>query len=86
MAFQRGKGQKYVHFLKMCLPVALLSRFSSQNTALHLAAKEGHAKAVRLLLDYGAKILLNKAVASFFHEAIHNRRKDVVSAVILHKR
>uniref|UniRef100_A0A8B9TAX1 Transient receptor potential cation channel subfamily A member 1 n=1 Tax=Anas platyrhynchos TaxID=8839 RepID=A0A8B9TAX1_ANAPL len=56
------------------------------NTALHLAAKEGHAKAVRLLLDYGAKILLNKAVASFFHEAIHNRRKDVVSAVILHKR
>uniref|UniRef100_A0A8C9F4I0 Transient receptor potential cation channel subfamily A member 1 n=1 Tax=Pavo cristatus TaxID=9049 RepID=A0A8C9F4I0_PAVCR len=51
------------------------------NTALHLAAKEGHAKAVRLLLDYGAKILLNKAVASFFHEAIHNRRKDVVSVV-----
>ncbi|XP_041268760.1 transient receptor potential cation channel subfamily A member 1 [Onychostruthus taczanowskii] len=56
------------------------------NTALHLAAREGHAKAVRLLLDYGAKILFNKAVASFFHEAIHNRRKDVVSAVILHKR
>ncbi|NXO12235.1 TRPA1 protein, partial [Oriolus oriolus] len=56
------------------------------NTALHLAAREGHAKAVRLLLDYGAKILFNKAVASFFHEAIHNRRKEVVSAVILHKR
>ncbi|KAM7069870.1 transient receptor potential cation channel subfamily A member 1 [Acridotheres tristis] len=56
------------------------------NTALHLAAREGHAKAVRLLLDYGAKILFNKAVASFFHEAIHNRRKDVVSTVILHKR
>uniref|UniRef100_A0A8C6J698 Transient receptor potential cation channel subfamily A member 1 n=1 Tax=Melopsittacus undulatus TaxID=13146 RepID=A0A8C6J698_MELUD len=56
------------------------------NTALHLAAREGHAKAVRLLLDYGAKILFNKALASFFHEAIHNRRKDVVSAVILHKR
>ncbi|KFW88052.1 Transient receptor potential cation channel subfamily A member 1, partial [Manacus vitellinus] len=56
------------------------------NTALHLAAREGHAKAVRLLLDYGAKILFNKALATFFHEAIHNRRKDVVSAVILHKR
>ncbi|XP_075776642.1 transient receptor potential cation channel subfamily A member 1 [Pelodiscus sinensis] len=56
------------------------------NTALHLAAKEGHAKAVRLLLDCGAKIILNKASASFFHEAIHNRRKDVVSAVILNKR
>ncbi|XP_074843185.1 transient receptor potential cation channel subfamily A member 1 isoform X2 [Carettochelys insculpta] len=56
------------------------------NTALHLAAKEGHAKAVRLLLDCGAKIILNKASASFLHEAIHNRRKDVVSAVILNKR
>lgn len=64
----------------------LLSCLSAQNTALHLAAREGHAKAVRLLLDYGAKILFNKAVASFFHEAIHNRRKDVVSVIILHKR
>uniref|UniRef100_A0A8D0C5L2 Transient receptor potential cation channel subfamily A member 1 n=1 Tax=Salvator merianae TaxID=96440 RepID=A0A8D0C5L2_SALMN len=56
------------------------------NTALHLAAREGHAKAVRLLLDDGAKILLNKVDASFLHEAIHNGRKEVVSAVILHKR
>lgn len=70
----------------MILIDALLSYFPVQNTALHLAAREGHAKAVRLLLDYGAKILFNKALASFFHEAIHNRRKDVVSVVILHKR
>ncbi|XP_042320382.1 LOW QUALITY PROTEIN: transient receptor potential cation channel subfamily A member 1 [Sceloporus undulatus] len=56
------------------------------NTALHLAAREGHAKAVRLLLDDNAKILLNKTEASFLHEAIHNGRKDVVNAVILHKR
>nr|XP_060631461.1 transient receptor potential cation channel subfamily A member 1 [Anolis sagrei ordinatus] len=56
------------------------------NTALHLAAKEGHAKAVRLLLDDNAKILLNKSDASFLHEAIHNGRKDVVNAIILHKR
>ncbi|XP_062985937.1 transient receptor potential cation channel subfamily A member 1 [Elgaria multicarinata webbii] len=56
------------------------------NTALHLAAKEGHAKAVRLLLDDNAKILLNKTEASFLHEAIHNRRKEVVNVVILHKR
>ncbi|KAH0617642.1 hypothetical protein JD844_016091 [Phrynosoma platyrhinos] len=56
------------------------------NTALHLAAREGHAKAVRLLLDDNAKILLNKTDASFLHEAIHNGRKDVVNAVILHKR
>uniref|UniRef100_A0A8D0HGQ3 Transient receptor potential cation channel subfamily A member 1 n=1 Tax=Sphenodon punctatus TaxID=8508 RepID=A0A8D0HGQ3_SPHPU len=56
------------------------------NTALHIAAREGHAKAVRLLLDDGAKILLNKADASFLHEAIHHRRRDVVNVVILHKR
>uniref|UniRef100_A0A6J0V738 Transient receptor potential cation channel subfamily A member 1 n=1 Tax=Pogona vitticeps TaxID=103695 RepID=A0A6J0V738_9SAUR len=56
------------------------------NTALHLAAREGHAKAVRLLLDDGAKILLNKTEASFLHEAIHCGRKEVVNAVILHKR
>nr|XP_056710881.1 transient receptor potential cation channel subfamily A member 1 [Euleptes europaea] len=56
------------------------------NTALHLAASEGHAKAVRMLLDAGAKIVLNKADASFLHEAIHSGRKDVVNAVILHKR
>ncbi|XP_058032168.1 transient receptor potential cation channel subfamily A member 1 [Ahaetulla prasina] len=56
------------------------------NTALHLAAREGHAKAVKLLLDDNAKILLNRAEASFLHEAIHNGRKDVVNAVILHKR
>lgn len=80
MAFQCGKALKYT-FIKL-----LVYCLSAQNTALHLAAREGHAKAVRLLLDYGAKILFNKAVASFFHEAIHNRRKDVVSAVILHKR
>ncbi|XP_048363786.1 transient receptor potential cation channel subfamily A member 1 [Sphaerodactylus townsendi] len=56
------------------------------NTALHLAANEGHAKAVKMLLDAGAKIVLNKTDASFLHEAIHNGRKDVVNAVILHKR
>ncbi|KAG8133687.1 hypothetical protein E2320_011453 [Naja naja] len=56
------------------------------NTALHLAAREGHAKAVMLLLDDNAKIVLNRAEASFLHEAIHNGRKDVVNATILHKR
>ncbi|XP_066480502.1 transient receptor potential cation channel subfamily A member 1 [Tiliqua scincoides] len=56
------------------------------NTALHLAAREGHSKAVRLLLEDGAKMVLNKADASFIHEAIHNGRKDVVNAIILHKR
>ncbi|XP_017351760.1 transient receptor potential cation channel subfamily A member 1a [Ictalurus punctatus] len=52
------------------------------NTALHLAARAGHVAAVRLLLSRGAQILLNRCDASFLHEAIHNGRKDVTSAVI----
>ncbi|XP_074141587.1 transient receptor potential cation channel subfamily A member 1 [Sminthopsis crassicaudata] len=56
------------------------------NTALHYAAREGHSKAVALLLDYDAEILMNKQSASFLHEAIHNRRKEVVITTIKSKR
>uniref|UniRef100_F6WSN6 Transient receptor potential cation channel subfamily A member 1 n=1 Tax=Monodelphis domestica TaxID=13616 RepID=F6WSN6_MONDO len=56
------------------------------NTALHYAAREGHAKAVALLLDYDAQILMNKQSATFLHDAIHNRRKEVVITTIRSKR
>ncbi|XP_066228535.1 transient receptor potential cation channel subfamily A member 1 [Saccopteryx leptura] len=56
------------------------------NTALHFAAREGHAKAVALLLSYDADIVLNKQHASFLHVAIHNKRKDVVLTTIRNKR
>uniref|UniRef100_A0A8C4MPJ3 Transient receptor potential cation channel subfamily A member 1 n=1 Tax=Equus asinus asinus TaxID=83772 RepID=A0A8C4MPJ3_EQUAS len=56
------------------------------NTALHFAAKEGHAKAVALLLSYGADIILNKQQASFLHVAIHNKRKEVVLTTIRNER
>ncbi|KAM6216105.1 transient receptor potential cation channel subfamily A member 1 [Rhynchocyon petersi] len=56
------------------------------NTALHFAAREGHAKAVALLLSYDAEIILNKQDASFLHVAIHNKRKDVVLTTIRSKR
>ncbi|XP_028924250.1 transient receptor potential cation channel subfamily A member 1 [Ornithorhynchus anatinus] len=56
------------------------------NTALHLAGREGHAKATSLLLHSGAQIILNKSTASFLHEAIHNRRKDVVVTAIRNPR
>ncbi|KAK6492048.1 transient receptor potential cation channel subfamily A member 1-like [Huso huso] len=52
------------------------------NTALHLAAREGHASSVSLLLSKGAEISLNKSEASFFHEAIHQGRKEVAFVVI----
>ncbi|XP_029779461.1 transient receptor potential cation channel subfamily A member 1 [Suricata suricatta] len=56
------------------------------NTALHFAAREGHAKAVALLLSYDADVVLNKQQASFLHVAIHNKRKDVVLTAIKNKR
>ncbi|XP_070248118.1 transient receptor potential cation channel subfamily A member 1 [Myotis yumanensis] len=56
------------------------------NTALHLAAREGHAKAAALLLSYDADILLNRQQASFLHLAIHNKRKEVVLMTIRNRR
>ncbi|XP_036293033.2 transient receptor potential cation channel subfamily A member 1 [Pipistrellus kuhlii] len=56
------------------------------NTALHLAAREGHAKAAAILLSYGADILLNRQQASFLHLAIHNKRKEVVLMTIRNRR
>ncbi|MEJ1281567.1 transient receptor potential cation channel subfamily A member 1 [Cricetulus griseus] len=58
----------------------------TQNTALHFAAREGHAKAVAMLLSYNADILLNKQHASFLHIALHNKRKEVVLTTIRSKR
>ncbi|KAL2766810.1 transient receptor potential cation channel subfamily A member 1 [Daubentonia madagascariensis] len=56
------------------------------NTALHFAAREGQAKAVGLLLSCDADIVLNKQHASFFHLALHNKRKEVVLTTIRSKR
>jgi len=53
-----------------------------QNTALHVAAREGHVAAVLLMLSRGAELTLNKNDISFLHEAIQNGKKDVVNAVI----
>lgn len=60
--------------------------FIKKNTALHFAAREGHAKAVALLLNHDADIVLNKQQASFLHIALHNKRKEVVITTIRNKR
>lgn len=60
--------------------------FWVKNTALHFAAREGHAKAVAMLLSYNADIVLNKQQASFLHIALHNKRKEVVLTTIRSKR
>lgn len=63
---------------------AAVSRYAltCQNTALHIAARDGHVAAVRLLLTRGAAIALNKNDTSCLHEALQNGRKEVVNAVI----
>lgn len=53
-----------------------------QNSALHVAAREGRTAAVKLLMNRGAELSLNKTETSFLHEALQNGRKDVVNAVI----
>ncbi|KAA8580801.1 hypothetical protein FQN60_013759 [Etheostoma spectabile] len=60
----------------------VLSFVVCQNTALHIAAREGHVAAVRLLLAQGAALTLNKNDTSFLQEALQNGRKDVVNNVI----
>ncbi|XP_048451862.1 transient receptor potential cation channel subfamily A member 1 [Rhincodon typus] len=67
--------------------VTLLDRVDDKgNTALHLAAREGHSHAVCLLLAKGAAITLNHDEASFFHEAIRNKRKDATLTIIQSER
>uniref|UniRef100_A0A6Q2Z121 Ion transport domain-containing protein n=1 Tax=Esox lucius TaxID=8010 RepID=A0A6Q2Z121_ESOLU len=51
-------------------------------TALHVAAREGHVAAVKLLLQRGAEIDMNKNKASFFHEALQHGRSDVINTII----
>uniref|UniRef100_A0A8C6NTQ1 Transient receptor potential cation channel, subfamily A, member 1b n=1 Tax=Nothobranchius furzeri TaxID=105023 RepID=A0A8C6NTQ1_NOTFU len=52
------------------------------NTALHIAARAGHVAAVKMMLNRGAEMVLNKNHTSFLHEALQNGRKDVVNTVI----
>ncbi|XP_038664399.1 transient receptor potential cation channel subfamily A member 1b [Scyliorhinus canicula] len=67
--------------------ITLLDRVDETgNTALHLAAREGHSEAVCLLLARGAAITLNNNEASFFHEAIRNKRNDATLAIIQNDR
>ncbi|MGH0139984.1 UNVERIFIED_CONTAM: hypothetical protein FKN15_070196 [Acipenser sinensis] len=75
-----------------CIPLHYACRLGIQesvtnmlglkNTALHLAARVGHASSVSLLLSKGAEISLNKSEATFFHEAIHQGRNEVAFVVI----
>lgn len=54
----------------------------SQNTALHLAATNGHASVVRLLLsDSTAQVTLNNTNDNILDAAVKEKRSDVVMAI-----
>ncbi|XP_044151009.1 transient receptor potential cation channel subfamily A member 1 isoform X1 [Bufo gargarizans] len=75
----------YTRTIKVLLDtsIALIDKADKEkNTPLHIAAREGHSKAVGLLLESGASVTLNVLEASFIHEAIRGGRKDVVLMAI----
>ncbi|KAG8441939.1 hypothetical protein GDO86_010936 [Hymenochirus boettgeri] len=79
----------YTRTIKVLLDtsIGLIDKTDKENnTAMHIAGREGHAKAVDLFLDYGAAVLLNANGASFLHEAIRNGKKEVVFASIMSDR
>lgn len=59
----------------------------SQNTALHLAAINGHASVVRLLLSIGeAEITLNNNNENILDAAVKEKKSDVVMAIAENER
>jgi ankyrin repeat protein len=64
----------------------LTSHFFFQNTALHLAAMNGHGAAVALLMTLNASFLQNNERAYFIDYAIDNRHKEVTMSIISHDR
>ena len=66
-----------LHFALLC----------SQNTALHLAAINGHASVVKLLLSIGeAEVTLNNNNANILDAAVKEKKSDVVMAIAENER
>ena len=59
---------------------------SKGDTALHLAAGQGHARVVQYCLDIGVSVTHNKAGESFLDVAIANGHEEIVLAVVDHSR
>lgn len=73
-------------FFVLFLTIFTFKTLPLQNTAMHIAAKEGHSAAVVLLLERGAKMVLNKNDASFMHEAVLGGRRGTADAIIQSER
>ena len=58
----------------------------SGDSALHVAAKGGHAAVVKMLLDFGLAIMHNVNNESFLDIAINNGNKDIALVAVQHNR
>ena len=56
------------------------------DSALHVAAKGGHAAVVKMLLDFGLEIMHNADNESFLDIAIKNGNKDIALVAVQHNR
>ena len=56
------------------------------DSALHVAAKAGHAAVVKMLLDFGLAIVHNADYESFLDIAIKNGNKDIALVAVHHSR
>ena len=56
------------------------------DSALHVAAKGGHAAVVKMLLDFGLAIVHNEDYESFVDIAIKNGSKDIALVAVQHNR
>jgi len=64
-----------------------LPSFSLQCTALHLAATNGHASVVKLLLSIDeAEVTVNNANENILDAAVKENKSQVVMAIAEHER
>ena len=74
-------------FLSLKYIVVHYALLSSQNTALHLAAVNGHASVVKLLLSIGeAEVTLNNNNANILDASVKEKKSDVVMAIAENER
>lgn len=64
----------------------LLSLSLQQNTALHLAAQEGHSNVIEYLLTSGAEFKINKQQQTFMDMAIKHKQQTALMTVLTHER
>ena len=74
-------------FLSLKYIVVHYALLSSQNTALHLAAVNGHASVVKLLLSIGeAEVTLNNNNANILDASVKEKKSEVVMAIAENER